>query len=393
MNNLPSAKKFSVDKSKKQSLKAHAKRAQRLSNNHQALALALENTFDGIIIASPEGKIVYANKTAAVMAGRSAESMIGEQISVWGRLAENKNYFDTIPFAEAWEKIKRTNGYYDGELINQNEKGETFVTELHLAQVLNKKKQIIFFVATARDITKIKEVDRAKTEFVSLASHQLRTPLATISLASELLLRYAGDKLDEQNKKNVQEIFNATKKMSALITDLLNISRIEMGTFNIAKEEIDLKKSIEMTLDNLQWQIKEKKISLKRQFDHNLPKIFFDKNALNLIADNLLTNAIRYTPTNGRVAVSLRHRKDHIIFAVSDTGPGIPKEEGSKIFTKNFRSKIARKIAPEGEGLGLYIVQLTANKMGVKVWFENNKKSSGTTFYVSIPTKPYTSSL
>ncbi|MCX6779642.1 MAG: PAS domain-containing sensor histidine kinase, partial [Candidatus Magasanikbacteria bacterium] len=332
-------------------------------------------------------KIVYANKMACIMAGCSPDEMIGQEMSVWGRLVEKKDYSASIPFEKAWKKIKKIKGYYEGELINQNKNGVTFITELHLSQVLNKKNKITFFVATARDVTKLREVDRAKTEFVSLASHELRTPLATISLAAELLLRYPNDRMDDQQRECLLEIFNSTKKMSTLITDLLNVSRIEMGTFNIIKEEIDLKKYLDTVLDNLKSQFIRKNLSVKRQFDHNLPTIYFDKNALNLIIDNLLSNAIQYTPVNGFVTVHAHYRKSHIVIEVSDTGFSVPLEEVDKLFFKHFRSKDAREITPEGEGLGLYIVKLAANRTGVKVWFEPNNKIQGATFYISIPAK------
>lgn len=371
----------------KQKLKMHTDKVEHLADDLRKFELAVENASDAIVITNPDGKIVYANKIAAHMTGYKQDQMVGRGISIWGRLVENSDHINTIPFGKAWKKIIETSGYYAGELINKNKNGETFITELHLAPVYNKEKRVIFFVATARDITKIKEVDRAKTEFVSLASHQLRTPLAGISLASELLLRYAGDRIDKQQREYLSEIFNSTKKMSTLISDLLNVSRIEMGTFNIFKEDLDPTTSIETILKHLKSQFEEKNLLVERNLDFKSPTISFDQNAFNLIIDNLLTNAIRYTPSNGKIKISVKSEKNAIIIKISDTGYGIPPEESDKIFSKQFRATNAREIAPEGEGLGLYIVKLVADKLGVKVWFKSNKNGPGTTFYVSIPIK------
>jgi len=377
----------------KQKLKAHTNKLERLANDLRKFELAVESASDAIVIVNPDGKIVYANRTAGAMTGRNQKEMIGKGISIWGRLVDNKDYTTTIPFEKAWKTIKETKEYYAGELININKNGTAFITELHLAPVFDKEKNIIYFVATARDITKLKEVDRAKTEFVSLASHQLRTPLAGISLASELLMRHASSHTEKQRNEYLEEIFNSTKKMSALINDLLNVSRIEMGTFNIKSEELDIAKATNTILDNLKSQFNEKKLSIGCDFEDNLPIIYFDKNAFNLIIDNLLTNAIRYTPEKGNISVNIKYKKKTIIIEVSDTGCGIPPDESDKIFSKQFRATNAKDVAPEGEGLGLYIVKLVADKLGVKVSFKNNSDGSGTTFYVSIPAKIQVSNL
>ena len=371
----------------KQKMKKYTNKLEDLTVELKKFELALESAFDAIAITNKSGSIVYANKVAAEMAGCSQHDMIGQGLSVWGQLVDKIDYTLNIPFKKVWESIKKTRRNFSGELMHQDNKGSVFITELHVTPVCNKEKKIVFFVATARDITKIKEVDRAKTEFVSLASHQLRTPLAGISLASELLLRHAAQQTGKQRKEYLEEIFSSTKKMSTLINDLLNVSRIEMGTFNISPEACDIVQSTETILDNLKSQFNEKKQLVTRTFAHNVPIVYFDKNAFNLIVDNLLTNAIRYTPKHGRIHVSIYSKKKVIIIEVSDTGYGIPAEESDKIFFKEFRAANARAAVPEGDGLGLYIVKLVADKVGVKVWFTANHNAPGTTFFVSIPIK------
>jgi PAS domain S-box-containing protein len=226
-----------------------------------------------------------------------------------------------------------------------------------------------------RDITRAIEIDKAKTEFVSLASHQLRTPLSSISLASELLLRGVGGEVEEKQKKYLEEIYHSTQRMADLINALLNISRIELGTFVIKPVPMDLAKNINRLLDELTLQVNEKKLNLIRSFKQ-IPIVEFDENVFRLITENLLTNAIRYTPGGGLITVKLE----------KNTGCGIPLSAQDKVFDKLYRAENAKEINSEGTGLGLYVVKSVAEKVGAKIWFES-KKGNGTTFYVSIPLK------
>jgi PAS domain S-box-containing protein len=236
-----------------------------------------------------------------------------------------------------------------------------------------------------RDITRAKEIDRAKTEFVSLASHQLRTPLSSISLASELLLRGVGGEVDIRQKKYLDEIYNSTQRMSDLINALLNISRIELGTFVVKPEPLDLPGNIECVLGELSLQINSKKLKLETNYEE-APVIKFDRNVFRIIVENLVTNAIRYSPEGSHITVKLERGDNHVLLKITDNGCGIPQEAQGKIFEKLFRAENAKEMNTEGTGLGLYIVKSVAEKAGAKIWFES-RVGKGTTFFVSIPAK------
>jgi len=236
-----------------------------------------------------------------------------------------------------------------------------------------------------RDITRAIEIDKAKTEFVSLASHQLRTPLSSISLASELLLRGIGGEVEEKKKKYLEEIYHSTQRMTDLINALLNISRIELGTFVVKRVPMDLAKNADRVLSELTLQLNEKKLRLKKSFKE-VPIVQFDENVFRIIIENLLTNAIRYTPGGGCITVKLERNESDILLSVADTGCGIPSGAQDKVFDKLYRAENAKEINSEGTGLGLYVVKSVVEKVGAKIWFES-KKDTGTTFYVSIPVK------
>lgn len=250
--------------------------------------------------------------------------------------------------------------------------------------ILDNEGKIIGILHIAKDITEKKEIEKAKDEFISLASHQLRTPLSSISLASELLLRGAGGDMIPEQKELLDEIYESTKRMSALIGNMLNVSRIELGTLAFNPEPMEMSKSIEEIANELESQIKDKKLVLKKEFEPGLAMIEFDKNILRIIVENLLTNAIRYTASGGAITVSLAKEASQIVLKVCDTGCGIPKSEQGMIFQKSFRAKNAKQISADGHGLGLYMVKEVVDKIGAKISFVS-EEHKGTTFSVSFP--------
>jgi signal transduction histidine kinase len=237
-----------------------------------------------------------------------------------------------------------------------------------------------------RDITEKKKLEKAKDDFISLASHQLRTPLSAISLSSELLLRGISGEIPPEQKEYIEEISKGAKRMTLLVSNFLNVSRIEMGTFSIETEPLDIPLSVE-TKSKYFWPIiLEKKIEFKKQIKTDLHLTLFNANSFDIVFDNLLSNAIRYTPAGGRISLALGKKDDRIVLEISDTGCGIPDDLKEKVFEKSFRSDNAQRISSEGAGLGLYMVKSIADLTGSEVWYES-AEGKGTSFFFSIPIK------
>ncbi len=236
------------------------------------------------------------------------------------------------------------------------------------------------------DITKEKEIDQAKTEFVSLASHQLRTPLSTIGWYSEMLLAEDVGKLNAEQKSYLEEVYKGNQRMVGLVNALLNVSRIDLGTFAVEPKPTDLREVATIHIKELTPQIEAKKIIFKQDFVADLPIINVDPKLMGIIFQNLLSNAVKYTPEGGTVTCSLTVKNKDILIAVGDTGYGIPTAQQDKIFTKLFRADNVRRKETEGTGLGLYIVKAIVDQSAGKTWFES-VEDKGTTFYVSLPLK------
>ncbi|MFC1608717.1 PAS domain-containing protein [Patescibacteria group bacterium] len=233
------------------------------------------------------------------------------------------------------------------------------------------------------DITAEKEIDKAKTEFVSLASHQLRTPLSSMNWNAQMLLAGDAGEMTDEQKEFVEEIYGSTQVMNNLVNALLNTSRIDLGTFAIEPKDTDFEKVVRSVLKEIKPQIDEKKQTVEENFEE-LPLISADPNLLRIVFQNLISNAVKYTPENGSINVDILKKDKNVLIKISDTGYGIPKGQQSKIFSKLFRAENIINRDVEGTGLGLYIVKSIIDESGGKIWFES-EEDKGTVFYVEIP--------
>lgn len=357
--------------------------------------MAVEETSDHIAITDKDGICLYINRGGEKITGFKKKEILGQKVGTkenWGGLMENKFY------REMWETIKKDKKAFRGDVKNKRKNGEYYYAKSTISPILNSKGDVIFFVGIERDITKEKQVDKAKTEFVSLASHQLRTPLSTVNWYAEILLDGDAGKLNKEQEKYMKEIYIGNQRMVELVEALLNVSRLELGTFAVDPEKVNLKDLVKSVIKEMEPKIKEKEQKMKTSCARNFPTIKADPKLLRIVLQNIISNAVKYTPEKGEVDVKIKTIKaggkvdnkkineDSVFIKVSDTGYGIPKPQQDKIFTKLFRADNAVEKESEGTGLGLYIAKKIVNNSGGKIWFES-KKNKGTTFYVTIPLK------
>ncbi len=235
---------------------------------------------------------------------------------------------------------------------------------------------------TLVDITKQKLIDKAKTEFVSLASHQLRTPISSMKWNMELLQTTDGGGMDEAQQAYLEKVNRSLGQMDMLVEDFLNVSKFELGTLTPKYEEVDVTPFLQGISDEHRDSAERKNIHVESTFEGGT--IQSDTHFLHMIASNLLGNAIKYTPEGGRVEFKTRFDATNLILTVADSGIGIPPDDQSTIFTKMFRATNAQTHATEGTGLGLYIVKESVKMFGGSISFES-KESVGTVFTVLLP--------
>jgi signal transduction histidine kinase len=199
----------------------------------------------------------------------------------------------------------------------------------------------------------------------------------------------------KEQKNYLHEIANANKRMVDLVNSLLNVSRIDLGTFAVEPKLTNVIDLVKVTLSELTPQILSKKIIIKEVYDQGIPIMKVDPKLLKIIFQNLLSNAVKYTPDQGKISIQidLHYRKifngkgvekEGVIITVADSGYGIPKHQQDKIFTKLFRADNVREKDVEGTGLGLYVVKAIVEQSGGKIWFES-EENKGSTFHVSLP--------
>ncbi len=252
---------------------------------------------------------------------------------------------------------------------------------------LGPDKQLLSFEGVAHDVTREVEVDRAKSEFVSLASHQLKTPLTAISWLTEALL--SGDKgaLNDEQRKYIENIHVTDRQMMEMVNDLLNVSRIELGTLQLRPEEIDTAAFAHTVVDEQKKSADDKHITLVLNFEENLPHLQADKNLVKMIFQNLVSNAIKYTPARGAVTLTIARgagMRETLFITCADTGIGIPKDEQSKVFEKLHRARNAQASVPDGTGLGLYVIKTIIERVKGAITFDS-VEGKGTTFFVTLP--------
>ena len=341
---------------------------------------------DGLVVVDKEGKISYINKSFEEMLGWKAEEIIGKSmVEIVPR--EDLNGIE-VSFKERILTLVLSGQKFVADLTNpfyyiRKDKSRFPASSIVAPVVLGEK--IVGAVEVFRDITKEKEIDKAKTEFVSLASHQLRTPLSTVSWYSEMLLAGDAGEVTLEQKKYLEEIYHGNQRMVDLVNTLLDVSRLELGTFIFESKPTDIVKLAQSVIDEQKLQIYDKKIKFLPSFANNIPAVHVDPKLLRMVIQNLLINAIKYTPDAGKITTSIfLDDENSVLLKISDTGYGIPENKQYKIFTKLFRADNVIGKDTEGTGLGLYIVKSIVEQARGKIWFESNE-NIGTTFYVSLP--------
>lgn len=238
-------------------------------------------------------------------------------------------------------------------------------------------------LATLLDITDQKNLDNAKTEFVSLASHQLRAPLATVKWYSEMLLSAKAGELTPKQKEYVKVMSEVNTDMIDLVDTLLNVSRMEIGKLSVEVTPTNVQTLTESILTELSPQIEKKKMEIIKQYGGIFTSVNTDPHLLRIIIHNLITNAIKYTPEQGKITISFRIDEGKNRITVTDTGYGIPKDQQSKIFTKLFRADNIKDISSsQSTGLGLYLVQSLMKAMGGDISFQS-EVNKGTSFTIT----------
>jgi PAS domain S-box-containing protein len=354
--------------------------------------LAVQNTSNHIVLTDIDGRIIFANKAAELLTGYSLEEMRGQTSRLWGGLMDKSFY------ANLWDTIKvQQKPFVGGKVYNRRKNGVVYTTIMRISPILDREGKLIGFISTEEDVTEFEKISELKTEFVSLASHQLRTPLTVIRWDVEELLGTSGEgALTPSQRKNIEEVHKITLTMIGLVKKLLDVSYLELGQYVLKSESTNLPLVFQNILLEYRAAIKEKKLIVKELYSQDLLEVDTDPEFVQIILQNLISNAVKYTPSGGSVELEISlDKKDgipphynvgekNIFIRVTDKGVGIPKQQQSRIFQEFLRADNAKALDTTGFGFGLYMTKLIVERASGKIWFES-EEGKGTSFYVLLP--------
>ncbi len=346
--------------------------ARRIAEEEKDKTLSIITNFsDGLLFFDEKNKLSLINPQAEKLLKAKNQSIIGKSV------LELESF-------EAFNLLAKTIGKEIKKISKEELLLYNLTLEVSTISIVKEDKKTGTLIVL-HDVTREKTIEKLKTEFVSLSAHQLRTPLSAIKWTLKMLLDGDLGEITKEQKEYITKIYQSNERMIDLINDLLNVTRIEEGKYLSHPILADFQKIVQLVASSLENIIKKKKIKFKfEEPKEKLPKVKIDVEKIELVVQNLLTNAILYTNPGGEVIVSLGSNNDGIGFKVSDTGIGIPKTQQKRVFSKFFRGSNAMKMDTGGTGLGLYISKNIIEAHNGKIWFES-KEGKGTIFYFTLP--------
>jgi PAS domain S-box-containing protein len=320
------------------------------------------------------GVVTTCNQAAARLLKKSIEELVGTT------LIERFMHEDEVHLSVILGKYEANSPILDEEMQIKTYNDEIrWVSFSHFVNETFDQRLIALV-----DITQHKIVDKAKSEFVALATHQLRTPVAAIRWNVELLERSLRGAMSEKQAAYLMKVARNVTRMLALINDFLSVSKLETGTFATTPEPIELSTYLPTIVEEFEGQIKEKQIQLTTTYSPSPFTYTADSRLFHIITSNLLSNAVKYVRPSDRIAFGYVVEGRELVFTVADSGIGIPAEQLPRLFSKFFRASNAMQHRAEGTGLGLYIVKESVEQLGGTIEVQS-VENEGTRFIVRLP--------
>ena len=344
----------------------------------------LHSIGDGVFVVDKNKKITIFNEIAEKISGFTKEEVLGKNYLDILKFIHEKDRTPNNDFIEKAFTLGKIQAMKNHTLLIKKDKTEVPVADSS-APIKDSSGKIIGCIIVFRDASAERKAEQIKSDFVSIASHQLRTPLTGIQWVTERLLKNSNS-LPEKEQQYVKDINLSSKRLSTLVDSLLNVSRIEGGKITIKPEKIELIDFIKGYITETNPLTTNKNIQLT--FDNHPEKleILSDRSGIRNIVQSLVSNSIEYTPQNGKIEISVEETetKDSFLFKVKDSGIGIPKQNQKTIFDKFTRGENAQQVKTDGTGFGLYITKQTTDLLGGTIRFES-EENKGTTFFVTLP--------
>ena len=364
-------------------------RTQALRAQHAEDAAILESIDYGLLVTNRNGEVVYINRAGELLTGwRSAEAVGASYDKILSITDRNGKKLPTKdhPLTAVLLTKRAFNPDQDPALSLQCKNKTSSALHLRATPIL-RGQQCLGAVAVFRDITEERRIDRLKSDFISLVSHQLRTPLSSMRWYLEMILAKDVGPLTKGQQQYVEEVATSNTRMVHLVDALLNVSRLELGKMQLIPETIDIVHLCKEIGDSFKLELNKKKMSIDVSSKERATiEVQSDKGLLQLIVENLISNAIKYGRDNTTIDAELMidRSKKLATISVTNSGIGIPENQQMNVFTKLFRGTNAKLSDTQGSGLGLYISRTAAESIGGKLTFKS-KEGTKTTFSLTFP--------
>jgi len=346
----------------------NARLYQEVAREKRRLDAILEASADGVLILDPAHRVTVFNRALARMTGLSAAQALQSLHDDVIRL-QNQRAGMTLAEAEAggWPLTGSGSLYVEGDLVRPD--GSRVSVGITYAPLLDREGRLVNIVGSVRDITRFREAEELKSTFISIISHELKTPVALIKGYAGTLRR----KDAEWNVTTVREsaavIEEEADRLTQLIDNLLDASRLQAGGLKLNLGDVALDQMAQRLVEKFRTQTSQHVLSV--DFPPAWPAVQADAARLEQVLSNLIGNAIKYSPTGGAVRVAGRVLPDEVIVSVSDEGIGIPVEEQTRIFERFYRVDDALSRRTAGSGLGLYLAKAVIDAHGGRIWVES----------------------
>lgn len=355
-----------------------------LAGEKNKILAIIANFTDPIIVLDKDNKISVINPAA-----RNIFELIEQDL---GRLVAMENRFSMANFTPIINRkfnINKIKGETDSQEFIQEEisltkNGQEIIFKVITAKILSLQGERLGTMKIFYNLTREKMIDRLKSEFISIAAHQLRTPLSAMKWILSMMVNGDTGKLNPEQQELLNKGYEDNERIIKLVDNLLDVSQIEEGKFGFDFKKIDFEEVLNVAMSNAEELVVKNKQQIIINKPGNLAKVDMDKERMIMVMQNLLVNAIKYSPPNSKIEVEILTDKKNLEVKIKDQGVGIPQEDQAKIFSKFFRASNAIKMETEGNGLGLFIVKNIIDKHNGKIKF-TSEEGKGTEVSFSIP--------
>ena len=362
---------------------------EKLTEEEKKMTAIVNSIAEGLILVDSDNRVLHINPAAERLLDLSADNIdkditeiIQNEELIHIFEEDQRQIFQHKPTEQSPSEDEGINLISEVTLARYNEK---LVLRIIASPFLNENGLILGTVYLFDDITREKEIDQMKSDFISLVSHELRTPLTSIIGFVSFILDGKAGAINDRQRNSLARVQRQSKRLAALINDLLDISRIESGRIQMDQAPISFLEIVTQRIEEIRPQADEKSIRLVLTAPESVPEVLGDEARMGQVFTNLIGNAIKFTPDNGEVSVKVEADGNLLHVEVIDTGPGIPPEERQKIFDKFYQLSDISTRQQGGSGLGLSISKSIVEAHGGKLWIDDGNQGKGSNFQFVLP--------